>query len=76
MNGFDDIPSETTERVEMIEGILTSRATGGAGDNGVYGLLRRELMADPIIRDLQLRFVRTYRSLDAFWPFIKSEAPS
>lgn len=76
MSGFDDIPDNTAERVEMVEGILTSRATGGAGDNDVYAFLRRELMADPVVRDLLPKFVRTYRSLDAFWPFIKNEAPS
>lgn len=33
-------------------------------------------MADLNIQELLPRFVRTHRNLDAFWPFIKNEAPS
>jgi len=76
MSYFDEIPNDNVERAEMMEGILTSRATGGAGDNGIYVQLRRDFMADPNTRDLLPKFVRTYRNLDAFWPFIKNEAPS
>ncbi|QIE43950.1 abortive infection family protein (plasmid) [Rhodobacteraceae bacterium SC52] len=59
-----------------MEGILISRATGGVGDNSVYAQLRRDFMSDSAIRDMLPKFVRTYRNLDAFWPFIKNEAPS
>jgi abortive infection Abi-like protein len=76
MTEYDDIPADTAERVEMIEGILISCATGGAGDNRVYSFLRRELINDLVIRDLLPSFVRTYRNLDAFWPFIKHKAPT
>lgn len=58
----------------MMEGILIASATGGSPDNRVYEHLRREFMADPVIRDLLPRFVRTYRNLNAFWPYIKHEA--
>ena len=69
-----DIPDSLIERVTMMEGILTASATGGSQDNHVYEHLRREFMADPVIRDLLPKFVRTYRNLDAFWPYIKNEA--
>ena len=36
----------------MMEGILIAAATGGSPDNHIYVELRREFMADPIIRDL------------------------
>lgn len=49
-------------------------ATGGSDDNLAYQHLRREFMADPQIRDKLPSFVTTYRSLDAFWPWIKNEA--
>ncbi len=58
----------------MMEGILIAAATGGSPDNHIYEHLRREFMADPIIRDLLPQFVRTYRNLNAFWPYIKHEA--
>ena len=63
---FDEIPDDDVERAEMMEGILPSRATGGAADNGIYVQLRRDFMADPNTRDLLPKFVRTYRNLDAF----------
>jgi hypothetical protein len=31
-------------------------------------------MGDPSMRDMLPSFVRTYRNLDAFWPYIKHEA--
>ena len=58
----------------MMEGILIAAATGGSPDNHVYEHLRREFMADPVIRELLPPFVRTYRNLNAFWPYIKHEA--
>lgn len=71
---LDEIPSSTLEQVTIMEGILIASATGGSPDNHIYEHLRREFMADPIIRDLLPQFVRTYRNLNAFWPFIKHEA--
>jgi hypothetical protein len=74
VNVNNDIPSKTLERAEMMEGILIARATGGSGDDRVYAELRRDFMNDPRLHDLLPKFVRTYRNLDAFWPFIKAEA--
>jgi len=72
----NDIPISLIEQVAMMEGILIASATGGSPDNYVYQYLRREFIADPSIKDLLPQFVRSYRSLDAFWPYIKHEAPS
>lgn len=74
MIDLNDIPSRTIEQVEMMEGILIAAATGGSLGNHIYEHLRREFMADPIIRDLLPQFVRTYRNLSAFWPYIKDQA--
>lgn len=76
MSAYDDIPTNPLERVEMMEGILIACATGGSGDNHIYAELRRHFMNDPRIRELLPKFVRTYRNLDAFWPYIKGEAGS
>ena len=72
MMDLSEIPSSTIEQIAMMEGILIAAATGGSPDNHEH--LRREFMADPTIRDLLPQFVRTYRNLNAFWPFIKHEA--
>lgn len=70
----NDIPDTTIEQVAMMEGILIAAATGGSQDSHIYEHLRREFMANPTIRDLLPQFVRTYRNLDSFWPYIKREA--
>jgi hypothetical protein len=70
----DDIPDSIVEQVAMMEGILVASATGGSADNRVYVALRQTFIAEPSIRDLLPPFVRTYRNLDAFWPYIKKEA--
>ena len=57
-----------------MEGIMVACATGGSTDNHIYEYLRRDFVNDPAIRGLLPSFVRTYRNLDAFWPFIKDEA--
>lgn len=74
MMDLSEIPTSTIEQIAMMEGILIAAATGGSPDNQIYEHLRREFMADPTIRDLLPQFVRTYRNLNAFWPFIKHEA--
>ena len=74
MLNFDDIPISGLEQVKMMEGILIASATGGSPDNHIYERLRRDFMADSTMRDLLPSFVRTYRNLDAFWPYIKHAA--
>lgn len=76
MIDLDDTPNTTIEQVAMMEGILIAAATGGSPDNHIYEHLRREFMADPMIRDLLPQFVRSCRNLHAFWPFIKRSAGS
>lgn len=74
MNDPADIPDKIIEKVTMMEAILIETATGGSRDSQTYRMLRQEFMADPVIRDLLPGFVRTHRSLGAFWPYIKNEA--
>ena len=72
-----ELPSSLAKRAMMMENLMTERATGGMGANThVYEYLRREFMADPVTKDLLPNFVRTSRTLDAFWPWIKNEAGS
>jgi hypothetical protein len=69
-----EIPSSRTEQARMLEGLLIARATGGTADEGVYQYLRQEFMADSALCELLPAFVRTYRNLSAFWPYIQREA--
>ncbi len=69
-----EIPKSAVERATMMEEILVASATGGSNDDDTYRFLRREFMADPVLKDLLPGFVCTYRNLSTFWPFIKNEA--
>lgn len=72
--GFDDqIPSSRIEQATMLEGLLIAWATGDKTEDSVYQYLRREFMDDPALANLLPSFVRTYRNLSAFWPFIQRE---
>lgn len=71
-----ELPASPAERVAMMEGILIDCATGGSRDSPVYEYLRREFMQSDEIKSLLPPFVRTYRNLGAFLPFIKNEAGS
>ncbi|KQT83702.1 abortive phage resistance protein [Methylobacterium sp. Leaf465] len=68
---MDDIPETRIEQVAMMEGILTSRATGGSPDGHAYEYLRREVLADGELKPMLPEFVRTCRDLGAFWSHIK-----
>ena len=70
---MDDIPTDRLEQVAMVENILVERATSPSGDGHVYEYLRREFLADDEVMALLPPFVRTCRTLDAFWPFIKDK---
>ena len=76
MIDLNDIPISKLEQVTMLEGILVECATGGSNDSAAYEYLRRELMRDSMISSQLPPFVRTYRNLGAFWPYIKNEAGS
>ena len=71
-----NLPHATDEQLSMMEGLMISRATGGTPNDAAYRSLRQHLLADPALADLLPRFVRTHRDLDAFWSFIKAEAPT
>lgn len=71
----DDLPSSLPERVAVLENLMTARATGDMKANTyVYEYLRREFMSDPSTKELLPSFVRTCRTLDVFWPYIKEQS--
>ncbi|MFO1117718.1 MAG: abortive infection family protein [Beijerinckiaceae bacterium] len=59
----------------MMENLLIARATGDTGaSTTAFELLRRDFIDDPSTKALLPDFVRTCRTLDVFWPFIKNQA--
>jgi hypothetical protein len=65
--------AELVEKVETLQNMLVSYATGGGADEEEYRALRGELMAEPSIKHLLPRFLRTCHSLSQFWGFIKQK---
>jgi len=63
--------SELFEKVESLQNLLISRATGGEAHDKIYKQLRQELLYDSYLKDKLPRFVRTCYDLDQFWNFIK-----
>ena len=61
------------DKVEQLKNMLINRATGGEADNGIYVRLRRNLISKTELNERLPRFVKTCRSTDEFWSFIKSE---
>jgi hypothetical protein len=70
-NGY---PTSSLERVKMIEGILIAAGRGKSSGDGDYQILRQMLVKTAVIGELLPQFVKTYRDLGAFWPYIKAEA--
>ncbi|MGX7742328.1 abortive infection family protein [Rhodopseudomonas parapalustris] len=74
---IDDIPSDRLEQVQMMENLLIARATGDlTASSRHYFSLRNLVLDDPELSRLAPPFVRTCRTLDVFWPFIKEKAGS
>src|SRR5690606_7950871 len=61
------------DTVDSLRIMLTSFATGQGGDCEEYRRVRAMLLRQPSLRDMVPQFVRTCRSLDDFWSFIKAE---
>ena len=61
---------------EALQNLLLAYATGRGGDNAEYLRLRQVLLAQPSLEFLLPRFIRTCRSLDQFWAFIKKKFPT
>jgi hypothetical protein len=66
------------EQVETLQNILVARATGQAGlpEDQEYVRLRGLLTADAKLGPMLPSWVRTTRTLDQFWSFIKGKFPS
>jgi hypothetical protein len=64
-------PDPLVEKVEALQNLLISQATGGGTVYYDYGELRQELISNPLTKDGLPRFVHTCRDLNQFWQFIK-----
>jgi len=59
------------EQAETLQNLLISHATGGSESDAQYRQLRQVFLTGPTYEKTLPQFVRTNRSLDQFWQFIK-----
>ena len=64
------------DKVQSLQNLLVSQATGGQADGAAYLMLRRELLEDSTVSPLLPPFVQTSRDLGQFWQFIKFKYPT
>lgn len=62
------------EAAISLQDMLVARATGGSASESDFRELRELFMGSQELHDLLPSFVRTSRSLDQFWSYIKREA--
>lgn len=65
-----------SEKCQALQNTLVAYATGAGGDDAEYQALRQEFLANQNTKSLLPDFVRTCRTLDQFWPFIKKKFPT
>lgn len=61
------------EKIESLQKLLVSHATGGKEDEDAYTRLRQAILSESALDALIPHFVRTCRSLGQFWQFIKNK---
>jgi hypothetical protein len=67
--------TELLEKVEGLQNMYISYATGGQVDADEFKILREELIHEPFIKDKLPRFIRTHKDFKQFWGFIKQKSP-
>lgn len=60
-------------KIERLQDLLESRATGGFGDDKEYKSLRNDLLINTQIKSLLPKFLEANRTIEQFWQFIKYE---
>lgn len=65
-------PTELVTKVEALQNIMLSPATGGSVDNEMYVELRQELLIELRLKGKLPRFVETCRDVSQFWGYIKT----
>jgi hypothetical protein len=71
---LDDLPTNPVERAIALQELLVSHATGVKEDEAFYRELRAGFIDQVDTRELLPAFVRSHRTLSAFWSWIKGQS--
>ncbi len=66
---------ELLVQVETLQDLLISQATGGRENNAEFTSLRQVILSNTAFDALVPQFIKTCRSIDQFWQFIKYKFP-
>ncbi|MDA7746015.1 abortive infection family protein [Psychromonas sp.] len=61
------------DRVEYLQSLVLTKATGGEVDDNHYKEMRQHLIANPNYSELIPRWLKKNRNIDQFWLFIKNK---
>lgn len=64
------------DRVEYLQSLVLTKATGGEVNDIHYKEIRQHLIENPNYSELIPRWVKTNRNIDQFWQFIKNKFPT
>jgi hypothetical protein len=73
---WNDVSQNYYKKVTVLKSLLTSRATGGDGNEEHYQVIRKDLLAHPNLKALIPEYVQKSNNLYEYWQFIKHHLPS
>lgn len=71
-----DLIKTDFDRAEYLLNMLLDHSTGGSADNDHYVQMRQALISNPNYEEIIPRWIKTNRSINQFWQYIKNKFPS
>ncbi|WP_216846733.1 abortive infection family protein [Mucilaginibacter sp. L196] len=72
---WDEVSKNYYKKVMVLKSLLTSRATGGDGNEEYFQVIRKDLLAHPKLKVHVPEYVQKSNNLYEYWQFIKHHLP-
>ncbi|WP_216846691.1 abortive infection family protein [Mucilaginibacter sp. L196] len=76
MASWNEVSKNYYKKVTVLKSLLTSRATGGDGNEEYFQVIRKDLLAHPKLKALVPEYIQKSNNLYEYWQFIKHHLPS
>jgi hypothetical protein len=73
---WNEVSKDYYKKVTVLKSLLTSRATGGDGNEEHFQIIRKDLLAHPMLKTYVPDYVQKSNNLYEYWQFIKHHLPS
>lgn len=73
---WNEVSKDYYKKTTVLKSLLTSRATGGDGNEEYFQVIRRDLLAHPKLKVHVPDYVKKSNNLSEYWQFIKHRLPS